>query len=87
MSLADFIGMPDGAGPVSPGIHRPPVLRLQNITKTFGGAKALCGVSLTVKAGSVHGLLGRNGSGKSTLVKILAGFHEPDEGGGTPLQR
>ena len=40
-----------------------------------------------VMPGEVHGLLGKNGSGKSTLVKILAGFHAPDEGGDAAFQR
>ena len=65
-------GFPSGA---------PPVLHLDNIAKTFAGARALKGVALSVAPGEVHGLLGKNGSGKSTLVKILAGFHAPDPGG------
>ena len=57
-----------------------PVVALTSLSKTFGGARALKGVSLTVLPGEVHGLLGQNGSGKSTLIKILAGFHAPDAG-------
>ena len=55
-------------------------LRLRGISKTFPGVRALRGVDLDVRAGSVHALLGPNGCGKSTLVKALAGVHAPDPG-------
>ena len=58
-----------------------PVLRLTNLSKSFGGVQALDRVGLQVGRGEVHGLLGQNGSGKSTLIKILSGFHAPDPGG------
>jgi len=51
-----------------------------NIVKSFGGAKALSGVSLSVKSGEVHCIAGENGSGKSTLIKIMSGVHAPDSG-------
>jgi ribose transport system ATP-binding protein len=58
----------------------PPSLRFEHLSKTFGGARALDDVALTVGRGEVHGLLGQNGSGKSTLIKVLSGFHAPDPG-------
>ena len=57
-----------------------PALELRGLSKHFGGVRALDAVDLTVLPGEVHGLLGENGSGKSTLIKVLAGFHIPDEG-------
>jgi len=57
-----------------------PRLELRSLSKSFGGTQALHDVHLSVLPGEVHGLLGENGSGKSTLVKILVGFHHPDEG-------
>ena len=61
-------------------ISVPSALELRDLSKSFGGARALDGVSLTVATGEVHGLLGENGSGKSTLIKVLAGYHSPDAG-------
>jgi ribose transport system ATP-binding protein len=56
------------------------ILHLQGLSKTFPGTVALDDVELDVRAGEIHGLMGQNGSGKSTLIKVLAGFHEPDDG-------
>ena len=53
---------------------------VENIVKSFGGARALSGVSLSVKGGEVHCIAGENGSGKSTLIKIMSGVHAPDSG-------
>src|SRR3954447_6815561 len=55
-------------------------LTLEGLTKTFQGQRALDDVSLDLRAGEIHCLLGQNGSGKSTLIKILAGYHSPDAG-------
>ncbi len=51
-----------------------------NLTKRFGAFTALDGVSLKVRPGTVHALLGENGAGKSTLVKCIVGYQRPDEG-------
>lgn len=64
----------------------PPLLRIRNLSKTFGATKALTGVDLDVRAGEVLGLVGRNGSGKSTLIKLLSGFHAPDDGATVELR-
>lgn len=53
---------------------------VENVVKSFGGAKALSGVSLSVSGGQVHCIAGENGSGKSTLIKIMSGVHTPDSG-------
>ena len=56
------------------------LLRMTDITKTFPGVKALDHVSLEVKAGTVHALMGENGAGKSTLMKCLFGIYSKDSG-------
>jgi ABC-type sugar transport system ATPase subunit len=57
-----------------------PVVEARSITKRFGGATAVDDVSLSVKAGEIHALVGENGAGKSTLMRVLAGILVPDEG-------
>ena len=56
------------------------LLQMTDITKTFPGVKALDHVSLTVKRGTVHALMGENGAGKSTLMKCLFGIYAKDGG-------
>ena len=55
-------------------------VELKNISKSFGGVHALQDVSLTVRKGEVHALVGQNGAGKSTLMKILSGAYRKDSG-------
>ena len=57
-----------------------PVLELTGIGKQFNGVPALSGVSLCLRAGEIHALLGQNGAGKSTLIKVLTGVYAPDAG-------
>lgn len=56
------------------------ILQLSNISKSFSGVQALDDVSLTIRRGQVHCLVGENGSGKSTLIKVIAGVIQPDAG-------
>jgi simple sugar transport system ATP-binding protein len=56
------------------------ILALEDVSKYFGQVIALSGVTLRLKRGEVHCLLGDNGAGKSTLIKTLAGVHKPSSG-------
>ncbi|MCX5661972.1 MAG: sugar ABC transporter ATP-binding protein [Planctomycetota bacterium] len=58
----------------------PPLIEFDAVTKTFSGVTALHEVSLPIRRGECHALMGENGAGKSTLGKILAGIHGPDGG-------
>lgn len=55
-------------------------LEAEGISKFFPGVKALDNVSLRVRPGTVHALMGENGAGKSTLMKCLIGIYRPDKG-------
>ncbi len=67
-----------------------PLVRMQNITKRFGGVTALSDVNLEAYSGEVLAIVGDNGAGKSTLIKILTGVYQPTSGeiflGGNPVQ-
>lgn len=67
------------------------LLQLDALSCHFGGVRAVDGVDLGVKAGTIHGLIGPNGSGKSTLVNVVSGIYAPSAGDqrlrGAPLPR
>ncbi len=77
--------------PATPVKSGTPLLELRDLRRYFGGVKALDGVSMTVLAGQIHGLIGPNGSGKSTLVNVVSGLYAPTAGEmllrGQPLPR
>lgn len=74
MTPSGSILKPQSAGDAAP------LLRLTGIRKSFGAVHALQGVSMDVRHGEVHALLGENGAGKSTLIKVVTGAHTPDAG-------
>src|SRR3954447_4069084 len=56
------------------------MLRLHNITKTFGSVLANDNINITVEKGTIHAIVGENGAGKSTAMRIAYGFYTADEG-------
>ena len=56
------------------------LFRMEGISKSFPGVKALDNVSFSVNVGEVHGLVGENGAGKSTLMKVMSGVYRAEEG-------
>ncbi|MDP9811113.1 ribose transport system ATP-binding protein [Rhizobium tibeticum] len=57
-----------------------PLLRMEGISKRYGGVIALKEADIAIRSGAIHAVLGENGAGKSTLIKIMAGVTAPDEG-------
>ncbi len=80
---------PDAVGSAVAPPARETALAMRGLVKAFGATRALDGATLSVEAGTVHGLVGQNGAGKSTLIKVLAGLVAPDAGAvelfGAPL--
>src|SRR5919204_3249327 len=58
-----------------------PLIRLVEVSKTFGEVQSLRDVNFEIGRNEIVGLLGDNGAGKSTLVKIITGYHQPDPSG------
>ena len=58
----------------------PPLIAVDRVSKSFGGVRANCEVSITVEAGKITGLIGPNGSGKTTLFNSIVGYHPIDSG-------
>lgn len=56
------------------------MLKVENLSKSFGGINAVQDCSLSVEKGTITGLIGPNGAGKTTLFNLMTGFHEPDSG-------
>ena len=77
----------------APPVHEPPsreALRIEGVSKSFGGVTALVDVTMSVRHGAIHGLIGPNGAGKTTLFNAIAGFASIDAGrivfSGLPIQ-
>ena len=81
-SLAPFGGEGGGEGAVlaGEGARHAVLLRVENLTKSFRGLKALSSVTLEVRSGEILGLLGPNGSGKSTFINVVSGHYLSDGG-------
>jgi ABC-type branched-subunit amino acid transport system ATPase component/ABC-type branched-subunit amino acid transport system permease subunit len=79
---ARALEVPGPAGGGAAGSARPdaPLLVVEGLVKTFGGVRALGGVSLEVRVGEIHALIGPNGSGKTTLLDCVTGLSRPDAG-------
>jgi ABC-2 type transport system ATP-binding protein len=57
-----------------------PMIKVENLVKSFGAKRAVDGISFAVERGEVVGFLGPNGSGKSTTMRMITGYYQPDAG-------
>jgi ABC-type branched-subunit amino acid transport system ATPase component len=74
------VAVPAAAQRVPVSATRTTALQAVQVTKQFGGLNALDQVSLDLRPGEVHGLIGPNGSGKTTLLNLLSGYYQPSSG-------
>ena len=65
---------------ILPSPEQPAELALDGLTLSFGGVRAVDGVSLVAVSGQIHGLIGPNGSGKTTTLNIISGYYPQDAG-------
>ena len=56
------------------------LLETRNLSKSFGGLRAVWDVNVQIEQGTIHGLIGPNGSGKSTFFNLITGIYKPDSG-------
>jgi general nucleoside transport system ATP-binding protein len=78
--VADSTDTTSGQDSGGPAPQASPAIELRHVSKAFGAVQANRDVCLTVRAGTIHGIVGENGAGKSTLMSILYGFYEADSG-------
>lgn len=88
----DFAAESDRGAPAvaADGDEAADLLEVRDVVQTFAGVRALDGVSMTVRRGSIHGLIGPNGSGKTTMLNVISGVYDPTHGtvrfDGEPVQ-
>ncbi|WKN60714.1 branched-chain amino acid ABC transporter ATP-binding protein/permease [Rhodococcus opacus] len=85
-AAADRVSSPR-RGDRTDGARGTAVLAVRDLVMSFGGLRALDGVSLEARSGEILGIIGPNGSGKTTLLNVLSGVYRPDSGTGTLLER
>ena len=61
-------------------VDGPPLISVDDVSKSFGSVRALHGVAIDFRPGEIHGLVGANGAGKSTLLNVIGGVIAPDSG-------
>lgn len=81
MNVQSAVGAAVKAAPrTSSEFAAEPILRMCNLSVNYGPVRALSGVDLSVRPGSIHAIIGENGAGKSTLLKTMAGIQKPSDG-------